>query len=250
MIKLYTTIVKLKMYQKKYDFSYTHGIFPTLSLFEKKRDQIIQILLNPTGERNEGFQELKKMCEKYKVPYDYSTKAIYRVSPKENTYAIGVFRKYESNIKPGANHVVLVNPSSTGNMGTVIRAMLGFGFKDLVIIKPAVDIFDPKVLRASMGAIFDINFKHYLNFDHYLQDYGKGRNIYCFRLDASEEITKVKFEKPFALVFGNESSGLGPYFDKVGKGVRIPHSKDIDSLNLAVSASIGMFYANNSLKSA
>ena len=54
-----------------------------------------------------------------------------------------------------ANHVVLVNPGDMGNMGTIIRTMLGFNYSNLAIIKPGVDVFDPRVIRASMGALFN-----------------------------------------------------------------------------------------------
>lgn len=57
-----------------------------------------------------------------------------------------------------ANHVVLVNPGILGNMGTIIRTMLGFNYTNLAIIRPG-DVFDPRVVRASMGALFNINFE-------------------------------------------------------------------------------------------
>lgn len=52
---------------------------------------------------------------------------------------------------PPARHVVLHNPSDVGNVGTILRSALGFGFRDVAIIRPGVDPFDPRVLRASMA---------------------------------------------------------------------------------------------------
>lgn len=80
-----------------------------------------------------------------------------------------------------ANHVVLVNPGDMGNMGTIIRTMLGFNYSNLTIIKPGVDVFDPRVIRASMGALFNINFEYFDSFSEYLDKYPK-RNIYSLML--------------------------------------------------------------------
>ena len=46
---------------------------------------------------------------------------------------------------------------------------------------------------------------------------------------------------PFSLIMGNEGSGLPPEFAHMGQAVRIPHSDEIDSLNLSVAAAIGMY---------
>jgi len=54
------------------------------------------------------------------------------------------------------NHIVLVEPRNMGNVGTIIRTMLGFGYRNLVMIGPAVDIFDPMVIRSTMGALFKL----------------------------------------------------------------------------------------------
>ena len=67
------------------------------------------------------------------------------------------------------NHVVLVNPGDMGNMGTIMRTMLGFNYYNLAIIRPGVDVFDPRVLRASMGAMFHLNIEYFDSFE----DYGK-----------------------------------------------------------------------------
>ena len=51
----------------------------------------------------------------------------------------------------------------------------------------------------------------------------------------------VQKKEPFALIMGNEGSGLPPEFARIGQPVRIPHSDAIDSLNLSVAAAIGMY---------
>ena len=48
-----------------------------------------------------------------------------------------------------------------GNLGTIMRTMVGFGMEDLAIIRPGVDAYDPKVIRASMGSIFHLRFAYF-----------------------------------------------------------------------------------------
>ena len=60
-----------------------------------------------------------------------------------------------------------MNPSDMGNMGTIIRTGIGFGIRNLAIVEPAVDVFNPRVVRASMGSLFQMNFRYYDSFETY-----------------------------------------------------------------------------------
>ena len=76
-------------------------------------------------------------------------------------------------------------------MGTIMRTMLGFHYTNLVIIKPAVDVFDPKVVRASMGAIFHLNVCYYDDFETYYQQY-KHHEFYPLMLKGAKNIHQVE----------------------------------------------------------
>jgi len=231
---------KLKKYQKKYSHSYTFGIYPTLDLLRYRKEKVLKILLKEEESDSKGIQEIKEICQKNNIPLKTNSRAIERIAVKENTYTIGVFEKYSLDLEKGKNHIILVEPRNMGNVGTIIRTMLGFGFKDLAIIEPAVDIFDPKVVRSTMGAIFRINFKYFDTIEEYLEEY-RNRNIYSFTLEGAKNIKEVEFKEPMSLIHGNESRGLPEKFKEFGQSVYIPHSKDIDSLNLSIAASLSMW---------
>ncbi|NLK07340.1 MAG: TrmH family RNA methyltransferase [Firmicutes bacterium] len=74
--------------------------------------------------------------------------------------------------------------------------------------------------------------------------------IYTFRLNADFALNDVILPdtSPFVLVFGNESSGLGPEYDELGRGVKIIHSGETDSLNLAVAVGITVNHFAHLLK--
>ena len=128
-----------------------------------------------------------------------------------------------------------------GNMGTIMRTMLGFHYTNLVIIRPAVDVFDPKVVRASMGAIFHLNVCYYDDFETYYQQY-KHHEFYPLMLKGAKNIHQVESLSLHSLVFGNESSGLDDSYLNYGQSVFIPHSDQIDSLNLSMALGLTLFH--------
>ena len=143
--------------------------------------------------------------------------------------------------------MVLVNPSNAGNLGTIIRSCLGFGYKDIAIIRPAVDIFDPKTVRASMGALFGVRFAYYDSFEAYAKEVPTHR-FYPFMLQTDTPLHSCTFQKPHALIFGNEASGLPASFLQVGTPVIIRHSQEIDSLNLPIAVSVALYEASKPVK--
>ncbi|MEG0902361.1 MAG: TrmH family RNA methyltransferase, partial [Clostridia bacterium] len=110
------------------------------------------------------------------------------------------------------------------------------------IIRPAADVFDPKVVRATMGAVFSLRVKQYDDFDAYRAEHS-GRALYPFMLDGAVLLEQAvqEAQAPFSLIFGNEGSGLPPEFGLLGQAVRIPHNDQIDSLNLAIAVGIGAY---------
>lgn len=234
--------VALKAYKKDFTYSYTSGVFPTLELLQHKPEQAIRVFLNEKGGDNKGIGLIKEICKEHQIPVEVATSLVIKLSHSENCYAVGVFKKYNQGLEKEKKHVVLVNPSDMGNVGTIIRTMVGFGMHNLAVIKPAVDVFDPKVIRSSTGSFFQANISYFSSFEEYITQYPQ-QQLYTFMLDAQVSLPAVKFEEPFSLVFGNEGAGLPKEFLHYGTSVIIPHSKNIDSLNLSMSVGITLYEA-------
>lgn len=231
--------MKVKSYKKDASYSYAIGVFATIELLVHKPEGVTQVFLHSKGDKNEGVGKIKSLCTKHHIELSYDNTLVETLSKSENTYAIGVFTKYESRVETGENHLVLVNPSDMGNVGTIIRTMAGFDMKNLVIISPGVDVFDPKVIRASQGALFQVNVSSFNSFGEYAKAFKN--NPYPFMLDGKESLEKVQFKAPYALIFGNEGAGLDDWFTDMGTSVKIPQSDTIDSLNLAISVGITLY---------
>ncbi|WP_050637987.1 TrmH family RNA methyltransferase [Candidatus Stoquefichus sp. SB1] len=230
----------MKLYKKGDDTTYTLGVFPTIELLKTKPQQVVRVVVHSSIEKNKGYPLIQKLCQQNHIPIDIHDKTIEKLSPKSNCFAIGVFKIYSDELTEG-NHVVLVNPMDMGNIGTIMRTMLGFGYLNLVIIRPAADIFDPKVIRASMGSLFHLNIVYYDDFQTYYQQYYH-HEFYPFMLKGAQNIHSVSTSHLHSLIFGNESSGLDDCYLEYGQSVFIPHSQQIDSLNLSMALGLALFH--------
>lgn len=234
-------VTTLRPYRKAHDYSYTTGVFPTLELLAHRPEQVTRVLISSRGEANEGVAKIRAICDERHIPIVQADRQVERLAGNEKSYVVAAFHKYEAPLNPAGNHVLLVNPSDAGNLGTIIRTMLGFDVTNLAIVTPAVDLFAPRSLRAAMGATFQLAFDHFDDVDAYRARFD--RHLYPLMTDGEVDLPQVEFRHPYTLIFGPEGAGLGPAYHALGTSVRIPQSGRIDSLNLAVSVGIALYAA-------
>ena len=232
----------LTVYKSDLDYSYAPGIFPSVECLKHRPDKVRRLLLHSSAAGREGADRLRALAEEHGIRVEEADRALARISGKENCFAAAVFEKFEDAPDPGKPHVVLHNPGDSGNVGTILRTALGLGIEDVALIRPCVDLFDPKTVRASMGALFRLRVKVYDRFDDYRAEF-PDRKLYPFMLDASVPLQEAVKEKPpvWTLVFGNEGKGLPKEFAAMGQAVRIESNDRVDSLNLAIAAGIGIY---------
>lgn len=233
--------VNFKPYRKDYEYSYTLGMFPTIEMLHSVPEKIVQVVFS-SQYRSPDSLDIQEMCNDYHIPWTVNDRLIAKLSPKENCYLLGIFRKFEKPVHPDENHIVLCRPGNLGNLGTILRTALGFNYRDIVIIRPAADLFDPKTIRSSMGALFKLNFSFFQSLDEYTRQFD--HDVYAFRLNGEEPLEHAIHmgNKPhYSLLFGNESTGLLADESMYGTGVVIPHSPFIDSLNLPTAVGIALY---------
>ena len=230
---------QIRPYKKDSEYSYTLGAFPTYELIAARQEKIIKILVH-SGYTDQ--ENLKKRCREKQIPLEYNDKLIAKISEKENCYVAGIFEKYNCELRAEVPHIVLVNPSNMGNLGTILRTAVGFGICDVAIILPAADIFNPKTVRSSMGALFKLNHHLYSSFSEYQQQFSN-HEMFTFMLNGTNTLTLKDCPNPslYSLVFGNEATGLDDSFLKVGTSIFIPQSAEVDSLNLTIAVGIGAY---------
>ena len=233
----------LSPYSPALDYSYAPGVFPSMECLKHRPDAVRRLLLHSSAAGRDGADKLRDLALSLGVRVEEADRALGRISGKENCFAAAVFAKFEDDLDPGKPHVVLHHPGDSGNVGTILRTALGFGVEDLALIRPCVDLFDPKTVRASMGSLFSLRVRVYDSFEAYRGDF-PGHQLFPFMLDASlplREVLQSPVKTPYTLIFGNEGSGLPAEFASFGQPVRIESNDKVDSLNLAIAAGIAIY---------
>lgn len=231
----------MEKYEKSNDTTYALGTTLTIELLKRKIELAKRIYISPKQKRDDTYNLIVSLSKENKIPLIENNEKIFRaLSEKDNCMVIAEFKKEKGTLDKDSNHIVLVNPSNKGNLGTIFRSAAAFSYRDIAIITPAADHFDPKTVRSSMGAIFSLNIATFPSFEEYLSLYGD-RHFYPFLLKAETYLPDVKKEVPYSLIFGNEATGLPDSFYQIGTPIKIPQSSLVDSLNLDNAVSIALY---------
>ena len=165
-----------------------------------------------------------------------------------------VMKRSEIKIDDVSNYksiIILDGVSDPGNVGTIIRTASGFDIDLIVLGTNCVDIFNPKVIRATQGAIFDSNIliTDLVGFVQKIKE--KGFKIYSTALQNSVDLNTIGCDdmKKCAFIMGNEANGVSNQLINISdKSVKIDISNKIESLNVSIAAAIVMFYLSNKNK--
>jgi TrmH family RNA methyltransferase len=139
------------------------------------------------------------------------------------------------------NYLLLDGLMDPGNMGTLIRSAVAFGFDGVLLHGDCVEVFNPKTVRATMGALpFSNVWKVDDQIFQWLEDFGY--DLIATVLNAGENLHEMKFGPKNVLVIGNESHGVSEAVQKrAARKLSIPMAGNVESLNAAVAGSICMF---------
>ncbi|HBR33995.1 MAG TPA: rRNA methyltransferase [Firmicutes bacterium] len=144
--------------------------------------------------------------------------------------------------------VIFDRPASHGNLGTLIRSCEALKVDALIITGHAVDLYDPKTIRASMGTFFAVPTFRLPSHHEVLPWLAKVRTKFpAFQIvgataKAALPVDEADLTKPTALLIGNETYGLSNnYQESCDLLVRIPMYGAITSFNVACAASIILY---------
>ena len=234
--------MKLSRYKRDFTHSYALGATLVYELLAVHPELIQRVFLRPDITPGADLADLLAKLKAHHIETIETTKAFNVLDAKDNCLLIAEFTKPATKLSAGP-HLVLVNPSDSGNLGTIMRSATAFGFTNLAIISPAVDPYQPKVVRASMGAAFHLNIQEFPSFEQYRASVNQDRKYYAFMLNPNAiQLPDLKLsDDNFSLVFGNEAAGLPPEFAEIATPVFIPQSSAVDSLNLSVATSLALY---------
>lgn len=139
--------------------------------------------------------------------------------------------------------VALDNIQDPSNLGTILRSADALGIDGVVLSYDCCDVFSPKVVRGSMGAVFRIPFIIVDNLRDFIDKFNiKGHSYACVLDDTSATVSDAHFTKPVLSVIGNEGNGVSKkVIEACSNKLYIPMKNNAESLNAAVAASIIMW---------
>ena len=140
--------------------------------------------------------------------------------------------------------LVLENLQDPGNLGTILRTGEGAGVTGIIMSRDTVDIYNPKVIRSTMGSIFRVPFVYADNMEQVMEFLKKNQiTAYAAHLDGTN-YTKEDYRKSSAFFIGNEGNGLSDGLTRAAdRKIKIPMSGNVESLNAAMAAGLLMYEA-------
>lgn len=141
--------------------------------------------------------------------------------------------------------MILEDIQDPGNLGTIIRAGEGAGIDGIIMTKNTVDIFNPKVIRSTMGSIYRIPFLVTDDISKVINELkASDITVYAAHLDESIDYDNCDYTKGTAFLIGNEGNGLKrETADMADRYIKIPMKGQVESLNAAMASVILMYEA-------
>lgn len=140
--------------------------------------------------------------------------------------------------------LVLESVEKPGNLGAVLRTADAAGADAVLVCDPLTDLYNPNVVRASLGALFTVPAVPCTSEEAAAWLRARGIAILTAQLQDSHPYYETDMTRPVALVFGTEDKGLSPFWRACSDAhIRIPMAGVMDSLNVSVSAAILAFEA-------
>lgn len=201
-------------------------------------------LFNITG-GEEIYEKIKLYDKLIYVPQ----KLFKEISDTENPQGIMAIAKFTqrpiNKLFKSKNPFILFldEVQDPGNMGTIIRTADAFNIDGIVVSEGSVDIYNPKVVRSTMGSIFRIPIYHTWDKIGTIKELkNRGFEIFTTSLEGKDYIYNIDFKGSSVILIGNESKGVSfELHSLANQWIKIPILGETESLNVAVASSIIMY---------
>ncbi len=159
-------------------------------------------------------------------------------SLKTPNEVLAVVSKTEpKNIDLSGLSIVLENIQDPGNLGTIIRTADWFGIKNIICSLDSVEVFNPKVLQATMGSFFRVNVT-YCDLTEFFNQYSK-LTVYGALLEGDNVYKQQLSKTNTVLMMGNESKGISEILlPFITNKITVPKIGEAESLNVSIATAI------------
>lgn len=212
---------------------YVETIFICPPIFDKSKQTALLQLLNA------------KRVETVEISTNELKKLSTTVQPQG---AIGLIhiKDYQLNelqFGESATILALEKLMDPGNLGTIIRTADWFGIDAILLGKETVELYNAKVIRATMGSLFHLPLIHDVDLPAILNSLKKKEfQAYAATINGNIRSDQIQLPNRKILILGNESMGISPkLIQLVDETITIPGSNRADSLNVAIAAGILLY---------
>ena len=209
----------------------------------------IDIFLSESSTLSGSVEELVQETDAkiWSISDDLLSSLASTVNPQPVISTLPIFNYSIDNLlSPLANFLVVgLGINEPGNAGSIIRSAAAAGAQGVVFSKNSVDIFNPKAVRSSSGAIFRVPISIGFEDVQIIRSLKQvDMSLIGLSGEGSTTYTAIDFLRPFAILVGNESTGLQTeVLQEVDHLVSIPMDAGVESLNVAIAASIVSYEA-------
>lgn len=216
----------------EYNYQFT-AIFVCFDVIPESQFQILSSGVNSDAE---VFPVSKEVFEK--IAYrEGSGGMIALARPKSH-------RLEDLKLKEKPLLLVLEAVEKPGNLGALLRTADAAGIDAVVVCDPQTDIYNPNVVRSSIGCLFSVPLAVCTSAEAITWMKSENIAIYCTYLKAAVPYTEVDFRKASAIVMGTEADGItDQWVEAASQNIIIPMRGSADSMNVSTSAAVVVFEA-------
>lgn len=244
-------VKKLVNLVQKAKLRHSEGVFIVegIKMFlEAPVEQIKEVYISESLMEKERLEKLAHV--RYEIVSDEVFKKISDTQTPQGVLCVMKMPAYELKdmLKGKRNKpllMVLEDIQDPGNLGTILRAGEGAGIDGVIMTKNTVDIFNPKVIRATMGSIYRVPFLITQDITQTIWDLkAEGVTVYAAHLDESVDYDTCDYTGAAAFLIGNEGKGLRrETAEMADRYIKIPMKGQVESLNAAMASVILMYEA-------
>ena len=180
------------------------------------------------------------------VPYTYySAEVMRKISSMDTPSTImALCNRFNKDTIKGDRILILDGIQDPGNLGTIIRSAVAFDIETIILTENTVDLYNPKVLRATQGMFYHINIINMPGIDVMMLLHNLEIPIYGTSVVNGYDVRELESseKEKFALVMGNEGNGVRDEISSLcDKNLYIKMNSNVESLNVGIAASILLY---------
>ena len=195
----------------------------------------------------EGNIDQKLLYEIAKYDCIYVNKSVFSlmtdVQNPQGILAVIQKESSEENIDYKEDIIIILDGiQDPGNLGTILRTVDSVGLKQIIVSKTTADIYNPKVVRSTMGAIFRVKVIEADDLINTIKTIKKHKfEIIATSLETSKTIYEINYKKK-AIIIGNEANGVSKeLLEMADEKIKIPMLGKTESLNASVATGIILY---------